>query len=587
MNDNHLNYSFFCIGPYCYFSAIMHMRILLAFLLGIVLNNYSQSNYPRDYFIHPLEIPLVLSGTFGELRTNHFHAGLDIKTQQVEGFNVLASANGYVSRINVSLWGYGNAIYITHPNGYTTVYGHLKQFSPKIDAYVRQKQYEQESYTIRLYPEPGDLQVEKGEVIALSGNSGSSGGPHLHFEIRDVKSDILNPMLFGMDIPDHKNPTIQSAFTYSRNDSSHVNQSSKNVELVLSRQYNGDMLANTIYAYGEIGFGINAYDRLDGALNQNGLYDLQMSVNGDQVFQFTADKFSFSESRFINSYIDYDRLIQLKQRVQKCFVEHELNNLSLYKNVVEKGYLKIKDSTDYEVTITASDFEGNKTRLIIPIRGKKDSILLREDIVKTPYFFNHREVNTIKDSVISVYFPKNIFYEDFYFDYGYENGVVRLHNSSVPVHDYFRLSFDVSKFSSEEVSKMYIAQKNRYGKLSYVSTKHKDNTLFTSSKSLGEFTLLTDNKPPTISPVGFKEDQWLTKYSTLKVRIHDKGSGIKSFRGEIDGKWVRMAFDPKKGIMTYDFSDRELDGTSHELKVTVSDNVNNVTTTSIRFNKKN
>lgn len=565
----------------------MRKNIFTLFFLGLTQLAFPQDDYPKDYFMNPLEIPLVLSGTFGELRTNHFHAGLDIKTQKVEGHKVLSSADGYVSRINVSLWGYGNALYITHPNGYTTVYGHLQKFSPEIDAYIRKKQYEKESFTIRLYPKPSELKITKGEVIALSGNSGSSGGPHLHYEIRDVKSNTLNPMFFGINVPDHKNPTIQNAFAYSKNDDSQVNQSSENVQLVFNRQYDGDLLANTIYAHGAIGFGINAYDRLDGAINRNGLYSLEMSVNGEKMFQFTADKFSFSESRFINSYIDYERLIKLKQRVQKCFVEHDSNNLSLYKKLVKNGFLNVKDSMEYTVSIIAKDYEGNKTKLIIPIMGKKDSIVIPKKIEKTAHFFKANETNTIRDSIITAYFPKNIFYEDFYFDYSFKDGMVKLHNSSVPVHKSFRLSFDVSKFSTEELKTLHIAKKNRYGKLYYVSTKRKDNTLFTTSKGLGEFTLMSDNVRPTIRSFGFKNGQWLTKFNTLKVKIHDKGSGIKSYRAEIDGEWVRMAFNPKKGILTYDFSDKTLDGTLHNLKVVVKDNVNNSTTFTTTFNKKN
>ena len=575
------------MDSYYYFSRNMHKIIITFLFLGLVNSLFSQGEYPKDYFINPLEIPLVLSGTFGELRTNHFHAGLDIKTQKVEGHKVLSSAEGYVSRINVSLWGYGNAIYVTHPNGYTTVYGHLQKFSPKIDAYVRKKQYEKESFTLRLYPKASDLKVEKGEIIALSGNSGSSGGPHLHYEIRDVKSNILNPMLFGINVPDHKNPTVQNAFVYSKNGDSHVNQSSNIVQLVMNRQYDGDLLANTINAYGEIGFGINAYDRLDGALNRNGLYELQMSVNGEKVFQFKANKFSFDESRYINSYIDYERLINLKQRVQKCFVEHEMNNLTLYKKLIKNGYIQIKDSMEYTVSIEARDFEGNKTRLIIPIIGKKDSIVVPKKMEKTDRFFKFGRENTIKDSLITAYFPKNIFYEDFYFDYDYSNGVVKLHNSSVPVHDYFRLSFDISNYGEDDVKTMYIAKKNQYGKLYYVSTKRKENTLYTSSKSLGEFTLKSDNDKPTVRAVGFKNEQWLTKFKTLRVKIHDKGSGIKSYRGEIDGDWIRMAFNPKNGTLTYDFNDKELEGTLHKLKVVVVDNVNNSTTFTTTFNKKN
>lgn len=563
-------------------------EIVLSLCCLILLNTVAaQTAPPKGYFINPMEIPLVLSGTFGELRTNHFHAGLDIKTQQREGIPVKAAAAGYVSRINVSLWGYGNALYITHPNGYTTVYGHLKQFSPEIDAYVRKKQYEKESFTIRLYPKSEELKVSQGQTIALSGNSGSSGGPHLHYEIRDVKQDIQNPFDFGLKVPDHKNPSIQAAFAYSRNDSSQVNQSNKIVQLVINRKLDGDLQANTIYAHGEIGFGINAYDRLDGALNRNGIYQLDMSVNGKEIFRFKVDKFSFSESRWINSYIDYERLKRLRQRVQKCFVDHEQNKLSLYKEIENKGIVRVKDSAEYEVVVTARDYEGNFSRLIIPVVGKKDTIIARNVIKKTPYYFKSNQVNQIKDSLVSAYFPKNIFYEDFYFDFSSENGVAKIHNSSVPVHNYFKLTFDITNIPKDELKQTYIAKKNRHGKWYYVSTKKKENTLYTSSKSLGEFTLKTDKEFPKISPVGFKEGQWLTKYKRLKVKIYDRGSGIKSYRGELDGSWIRMAYNPKNGTLTYDFSDRELTGTEHRLKVVVIDNVNNKTTFETKFNKKN
>lgn len=570
-----------------YFSAIMREMFLLFIGLSFLSGAMAQTDHPKDYFINPMDIPLVLSGTFGELRSNHFHAGLDIKTQQKEGVPVLASADGYISRINVSLWGYGNALYVTHPNGFTTVYGHLKEFSNEIDAYVRKKQYEKESFTIRLYPKAGELEVKQGQVIALSGNSGSSGGPHLHYEIRDVKQDILNPLDFGIEIPDHKKPSIQTAFAYSRNDTSQVNQSNREVQLVLNRKIDGDLQANTIYAYGEIGFGINAYDRLDGALNRNGLYELQMSVDGKSVFKFRADKFSFSESRWINSYVDYQRLASLRQRVQKCFVDHKQNKLSLYKELSKNGFVNIKDSTQTEVVITAKDYVGNFTRLIIPVVGKKDTIAVKRQVEKTPYFFRADQVNQIKDSVVSVYFPKDIFYEDFYFDYGYEDGVARLHNSSVPVHNYFKLVFDVSGLDPTELKQTYISKKNRHGKWYYVSTKKKENTLYTSSKTLGEFKLSIDNQFPKISAVGFKEGQWLAKYERLQVKIYDRGSGIRSYRGELDGEWIRMAYNPKNGTLTYDFTDRELKGTEHLLKVVVADNVNNKTTFKIKFNKKN
>ena len=563
----------------------MKKKITLFIFLSFFSLLHSQSSFPTNYFIKPLEIPLVLSGTFGELRSNHFHAGLDIKTQQITGLNVKASADGYVSRIKVSRWGYGKALYITHPNGYTTVYGHLKKFSPKIEAYVKKQQYLKKSFEVHLYPKSSELKFKQGELVAYSGNSGSSGGPHLHFEIRDVKSNTLNPMLFGIQIPDHKKPTIQSAFTYTKNDTSYVNQSNNNIELVLKRQQNGDLLANTIYAYGDIGIGVNAYDRLDGANNHNGLYLLDMTVNGKKLFEITFDKFSFSESRYINSFIDYERYARLNQRVQKCFIEHPANKLSMYNNLVNKGYFNVKDSLDYKVTISAKDFKGNTTKLIIPVKGKKDTILISKSIQKTPFYIKSGQTNNVGDDLVKVHFPKNIFYKDFYFDFSNENGVVKLHNKTIPVHSYYKLTFDVSKYDADEVKYMYIATKNKSKKWYHVSTKHKENTLYTSSKALGEFTLLTDKEKPIISPF-FKKDQWLTKSKVLKVKIYDKKTGIKTYKGEIDGQWILMEYDPKKNILTYDFNDKKFTGTTHTLKVVVSDYVNNSTTFTTTFNKK-
>jgi len=562
-------------------------KFLLFFLLSSSSFVFTQDNYTTDYFINPLEIPLVLSGTFGEIRSNHFHSGFDIKTQQRTGLNVISSGDGFVSRINVSRWGYGKALYITHPNGYTTVYGHLKEFSPEIEAYVKENQYKKETFEIRLYPKAGELEVSQGEIIALSGNSGSSGGPHLHYEIRDVQANIINPMLFGIDIPDHKKPTIQAAFAYSKNDSSQVNQSNRIVNLNLKKQSNGDLIANTIYAYGEIGIGINAFDRLDGAINRNGLYEIEMRVNGQVLYQFTVDKFSFGESRYVNTYFDYARYINLNQRVQKCFIELPSKKLKLYKKVVDKGFFKVMDSLDYKVEITTKDFKGNVTNLTIPVKGKKDTIVLSRSITKTPYYFKSNLANKIEDSVVTVTFPKNIFYEDFYFDYSYVDGVANLHNRTVAVHNYFRIAFDVSKYSDDEKNQMYIARKNKYGKLSYVGSRHMDSEIYTSTKSLGQYTLATDLEKPKVYHYNFKENQSLGKKRYLKVRISDTGSGIKSYRGEIDGKWVLMEYAPKLRTLSYDFEDKKLTGYYHTLKIIVTDNVNNSTTFTTSFNRKN
>ena len=208
------------------------MKYILVSLL-ITQLSFSQVEYPQNYFRSPLDITLVLSGTFAELRTNHFHSGLDIKTQQKVGKNVYTAAEGYVSRIKIQHYGYGKALYVTHPNGYTTVYGHLQSFSPKIEAYIKAKQYEKESYEIEVFPSASDLAVSKDEIIAYSGNTGGSGGPHLHFEIRDNEERPINPLLFGINVNDSKSPLISAVFAYPKDENSYINGKNNRTELRL------------------------------------------------------------------------------------------------------------------------------------------------------------------------------------------------------------------------------------------------------------------------------------------------------------------------------------------------------------------
>jgi len=546
---------------------------------------FSQVAYPTDYFRKPLDIPLILSGTFGELRSNHFHSGLDIKTQKRQGLKVYTSAEGYVSRIKVSHWGYGKALYITHPNGYTTVYGHLKKFAPKIEAYVKKHQYEKESFTIQLFPEANELRVNTNEVVAYSGNTGGSGGPHLHYEIRDANAKPINPMFFGINVSDTKKPQIRAGVVYSFGDSSHVNRSNKLKELSFKVLKDGSLLANRIEAYGTIGFGINVIDRQDGALNNNGIYDLEMQVNGTTTYRHTVETFAFSETRYLNSLIDYGRFYKKRQRIQKSFVE-PANKLSIYKNLKNNGYLKIEDGVSYTVQIIAKDFKGNKAKLIIPVKGKKDSIYIKKEIKKTPHLFIRNRFNKISDSTVTIAFPKHSFYTDFYFDFKHENDVVKLHNGSVPLHKKFTLTFDVSRYSKSEQDKLFIARINYKGQPYYSSTRRKVNKLYTLNKTLGNYALFSDNQKPKIIPINFKSNQKLTRYRYLKIRLSDKLSGIKSYRAEIDGKWILMEFDAKRGLLTYDFNDTVLKGEKHTLKVIAIDNVNNTNTYIATFFRK-
>ncbi|PHR74702.1 MAG: peptidase M23 [Lutibacter sp.] len=563
----------------------LNIRILSIFLL-FFSNIYAQDKYPTDYFQNPLEIPMYLAGTFGELRSNHFHSGIDIKTQQKEGFKIFAVGDGYVSRIKVSHWGYGKALYVTHPNGYTSVYAHLKKYSPKIEAYIKKHQYKKEKFEIQLYPSNTDLQLEKGEVIAYTGSTGGFVAPHLHFELRDGKSKPINPMYFGITVKDDKKPSINVLMAYPLDDFSQVNQSNIPLQIPFKQLNNGNLLADKIYASGTIGFGINVFDRLNGALNKNGIFSLEMFVNGNKTYSHTVETFSFAESKYLNLLIDYERYATLKQRVQRCFVEPK-NKLSIYKDVKNHGYLPIEEGLTYTVEIVAKDFVGNKKKLVIPIIGKTDSIKVVKEDNTTPYPIKSAEFNKYTKKGVTVAFPKNTFYNDFHLDFKVEDGNAFIHEEkTVPVHSKFTLTFDVSSYTSEEKQQLFIAKYNSKGYPSYSNTVKKETTFYTRTKNLGKYSLLSDTEKPKLRIHNFKNEQWLTNYKKLVLKTSDNLSGIKSYRGEIDGQWILLEYSPKHKTLTYDFSDRKLVGAKHQLKVIVKDNVGNTNILEKTFYRK-
>lgn len=566
---------------------LLYILVLLCPFIVLSQGDISSNGaYPTNYFQNPLDTPLVLSGTFGELRTNHFHAGLDLKTEQKEGLHVYAAAEGYVSRIKISLWGYGKAIYITHPNGYTTVYAHLQKFNKKIEEYIKKQQYEKESFEIHVFPSSKELPITKNELIAFSGSTGGFVGPHLHFEIRDTETEKpINPMLFGIQIKDTKNPRINTLIGYSLDNNSQINGLGVPTQLSFIKLKNETFLAHKIRAFGKIGFGINAYDQQDGTYNKNGLYNLSMLVNGEKVHEFEAATFSFAESKYINLLIDYERFENLKQRVQKCFIEPS-NKLSLYTNSFNNGYITIEDGLTYTIEIIAKDFKGNTQKVTIPIVGKKDTILVANTPKITSYKINYTQFQKFTKNGITIAFPKYTFYEDLYLDFEVHDSIVKVHTPTVPLNKRYTLTFNVSKYSKNQKKQLYIASVNKKGKTSYETTVKKDATFYTSTKKLGNFTLLTDNKNPEVRLHNFKNEQWLTHFETLEIKISDNESGIKSYRGEIDGEWILMEYNVKNGLLTYNFNDKAFTTAKHHLKVIVTDNVGNTNTINATFFRK-
>lgn len=560
-------------------------RTLIFFLLIYSQISFAQNPYPQDYFRKPLDITLVLSGTFAELRSNHFHSGLDIKTQQRQGLKVFAAAAGYVSRIKISHWGYGKALYITHPNGYTTVYAHLQKFSPKIEAHIKKLQYQKESFEIEIFPKTTELLVDTDEVVAFSGNTGGSSGPHLHFEIRDKQERPINPMMFGIDIKDSRRPSVIGMYAYPINSESHVNQTNSKVKLRLIPDSNGDYKAENISAYGEIGFGIVAYDRQDLAANKNGVSKIQTFYNGNRNFEIDFKRFSFSETKHLNRLIDYAHFKKYKSRIQKLFVEKN-NPLSLYNDVVQQGYVTVEDSTSSVYKLRVTDYKGNETWVTIPISGTKSNHIQLENQTKTDYYIYADQDTNLAEDNVSVFIPRNTFYDDFYIDFAVNSDTLTLHEANVPAQKNFTINFDISRYSEVDKDKLFIARKTGYkDNVVYSSTRRKGNTLSSRTKTLGTYTLATDTVAPEIKAVNFKKGQWLSKYRYLKVRIKDDLSGIKNYRATINGKWILMEYDAKKHMLTHDFNDNIVTDTKNNLKIIVTDNVGNSTTFETTFYK--
>jgi len=546
----------------------------------------AQSPYPQDYFRSPLDVTLVLSGTFAELRSNHFHSGLDIKTQQQQGLKIYTAAKGYVSRIKISHWGYGKALYITHPNGYTTVYAHLQKFSPKIEAYIKNLQYNKESFEIEDFPLLDALKVESDEVVAFSGNTGGSAGPHLHFEIRDKSERPINPMLFGIDIKDTRVPSIRGVFAYPIDDSSHVNQSNTRTKLRLIPQKDGIFMAENLKAYGKIGFGIITYDQQDLAANKNGVNKIQSFYNGSKNFEIDFKRFSFSETKHLNRLIDYAYFKSNKSRIQKLFVQTN-NPLSLYNNVSQNGYITIDDSTSSVYKIRVNDYKGNEAWVTIPISGKKGDQISPNPIKTTEHFIHADQSTTLEQNNISVSIPKNTFYDDFFINFKAENDTLKLHEPNLPAQKSFTIKFDVSNYSKKDKDKLFIARMLGYkNKLAYSSTFKKGNLLSTRTKTLGTYTLATDVESPKIRPLNFQDGKWLSKYRYLKLKISDAVTGIKNYRATINGTWVLMEYDAKKNTLVYDFNDNIITETKNNFKIIVTDNVGNSSTFEAVFYRK-
>src|SRR3970040_793269 len=533
------------------------MRFFVFFLLFSVVA-VAQTGYPKDYFSSPLSIAMELSGNFGELRPNHFHAGFDFKTLQREGLDVHTVADGYVSRIKISTFGNGKAIYITQPNGFTSVYCHLQKGTDAIENYIKKAHYKEQSFEIELFLKPNELVVKKGQTIALSGNTGSSEGPHLHFEFRDSKTEkIINPLLFGFDkfIKDTKKPAVSAVYVYPLDGKTSVNQSKRPLLLSLSLQKDGTYLSNKVYANGKIGFGVTAVDYDNVSFNKNGVYKVQTFLNGKPNFGYQFDTYSFDEMRYVNALVDYSRYKKTSQRVQKLFMANPYK-LSIIKTDDTNGVVTVLPNLTSVYRFEVSVFFGNLNTISIPISFDSAAAIVEKETVVSNYFVKVNKDNVFSKNNMSVFFPAGTFYEDFDMNFDVRDGVLYLHDDTVPVYSRFDISIESDKYTDAQKEKVFIADIDSRGRSGYNSTSTKDNVYSAKLRSLGKYTLAIDTTAPTVSIAKSVEGKWIRTQKTLQLSINDSGSGIKSYNGYLNGNWIFFEYDYKTRRITHHFTDR-------------------------------
>lgn len=537
----------------------------------------------EKFYASPLKIPLVLSGNFGELRSNHFHAGIDIKTLARTGLDIAAAADGYISRISVSPSGFGNALYVDHPNGTTTVYGHLLDFRTDIKAYIRDLQYQNNSFSIDTQLPENKFNVAKGDVIAKSGNSGSSGGPHLHFEIRDRRTQVPeNPLKYGFLITDKVPPKIFSLLVCPLNASSQVNSSSKKKAFQVVQVNGRYRISNNqaIACSGEIGLEIDAGDYLDGASNRCGIYSLELKVDGTTIFSFEMDKFSFAVSRFINSHIDYEYYMQTRRRYIRAWMQPG-NFLTVYTVKKNRGIIEMEDGKTILAELIVKDVAGNSSVLEVKLTGKQGNVPVAEQ--EYTQLFKYNRENNFSTDDISITCPVGAFYDDVQFRYTSESTaapflspVHRLHSPLVPIQNPLTLKIRASEIPENLRDKALIAGIDEgAGRTFYAGGKYKDGWVETTIKNFGLYAVGLDTIPPYIVPLSISNNA-ITETSRIRFRIVDNFSGIRDFTGKIDGKWALFEYDAKSDIIVHYFDPERFElKKRHSFELTVTDNTGN------------
>ncbi len=543
--------------------------------------NNADKTYPKNYFRSPLDIPLYLSGTFAEMRPNHLHSGIDIKTNSVEGLPVYSVADGYVSRVRIQAVGFGNSIYVTHPNGYVSVYAHLQRYSPAIAKFAKKLQYENQSFELDTLLDPSVFPVNKGELIALSGNSGGSGGPHLHFEIRDkVTEEPINPLLFGINVADNVAPSIQAIQIYPLDENSSVRLQKQKIRFPVNGTKHNYSINNNeiIEAWGTLGIGIECLDYQSNSANQNGVHAIELKQNGERIYFSKMERFFFKDTKAINSHCDYKERNNSGRWVQKSFVDAG-NPLTIYKDLTNRGRIVLEPGDIYNMEYIVTDAVGNASSVKFTINCS----------AKNPYNFNFSNnkptselfpfdiKNILERPHVKFTFKPNTFYDTTYVSYENSKGpgsafssIHTIGNRNIALNDFFDIAIQPERPMTDfQKSKAIIFQTFRGA----VGGFYENGFVKCRSKIIGGFYIVADSVAPSIKPVNISNGRKIIG-NKITCRISDNLSGIKSYNAYIDDQWVLMNFDQKSATLVYYF-DEKCPAGKHVFRLVVTDQKDN------------
>lgn len=529
---------------------------------------------PFQEWVPPLDIPLATSGTFGEIRGSHFHAGMDLKTKGREGLAVRSVSKGAIVRVRVSLSGYGKSVYVQHPNGTTTVYAHLKKFAPPFEKLLKDIQYQRQSYTVQFYPKGDEWQVNTGDLLGYSGNTGGSLGPHLHFEVRDSRTqEPLNPFDYGIETPDNQRPIVQE-LRIQNTQAAHLPPR----QIPLQKINDSLWTATKQYFNGPAGFLIRMFDRQDMSYNKNGIYKLEMRINGSLMCAMEMDRMDFEDSKKIKEIIDYRNYRNQRQTFLKLYDPQTVE--ATFIDYYNAATFSFEEGKSYKIEFKISDWAKNTTYISFFADGS------------APPKFSDQKPNHLPNLDYryasdrnSIYIPKKAFFTPVYTQFRATEDTLFLAQDSIPLRK--ALTIDFAFPSSATNSKTYcLARINKKGKLSFIGSSVQENRLVSKVNQLGTYVRTQDSIAPEIKPLNFKPQQWVSRYQYLTLTVSDDFSGVQSYEGRINGEWVLFEYEPKNNRLTYDFSDRTFPDGKHELEFIVRDNCGNTQTYTTEFFRK-